>query len=151
TGMHDRGSMTDLERALFQSGFRVEDIRLLVITHAHADHCGQAPSIAERAGCEVWMHPAWALHTGDHLERNIGIARRGGVPEEAIERAAVRREESGSGIAGTLRADRDLVEGVEFDTDLGPWAIVETPGHAPSHVCLHQPERRLLISGDHLL
>ena len=25
------------------------------------------------------------------------------------------------------------------------------PGHAPSHVCLFQPERRLLISGDHLL
>ena len=29
--------------------------------------------------------------------------------------------------------------------------MYETPGHAPSHVCLHQPERRLLISGDHLL
>ena len=29
--------------------------------------------------------------------------------------------------------------------------MIETPGHAPSHVCLHQPERRLLISGDHLL
>jgi glyoxylase-like metal-dependent hydrolase (beta-lactamase superfamily II) len=29
--------------------------------------------------------------------------------------------------------------------------VIETPGHAPSHVCLHQPERRLLISGDHLL
>ena len=28
---------------------------------------------------------------------------------------------------------------------------VETPGHAPSHICLYQPERRLLISGDHLL
>ena len=27
----------------------------------------------------------------------------------------------------------------------------ETPGHAPSHVVLHQPERKLLISGDHLL
>ena len=26
-----------------------------------------------------------------------------------------------------------------------------TPGHAPSHVSLFQPERRLLISGDHLL
>ena len=24
---------------------------------------------------------------------------------------------------------------------------METPGHAPSHVCLYQPERRLLISG----
>ena len=29
--------------------------------------------------------------------------------------------------------------------------VYETPGHAPSHVCLFQPERRLLISGDHLL
>ena len=29
--------------------------------------------------------------------------------------------------------------------------MIETPGHAPSHVCLHQPEQRLLISGDHLL
>ena len=38
-----------------------------------------------------------------------------------------------------------------IDTDLGAWTAYETPGHAPSHVCLFQPERRLLISGDHLL
>jgi glyoxylase-like metal-dependent hydrolase (beta-lactamase superfamily II) len=37
------------------------------------------------------------------------------------------------------------------ETDLGAWRVIETPGHAPSHVCLYQPERRLLISGDHLL
>ena len=41
--------------------------------------------------------------------------------------------------------------GVVVDTDLGPWTVHETPGHAPSHVCLHQAERRILISGDHLL
>jgi len=29
--------------------------------------------------------------------------------------------------------------------------VHETPGHAPSHVVLFQRERRLLISGDHLL
>ena len=29
--------------------------------------------------------------------------------------------------------------------------VYETPGHAPSHVCLFQPERRILISGDHVL
>ena len=27
----------------------------------------------------------------------------------------------------------------------------ETPGHAPSHVVLHQPDSGMLISGDHLL
>jgi glyoxylase-like metal-dependent hydrolase (beta-lactamase superfamily II) len=40
---------------------------------------------------------------------------------------------------------------VEIATDVGTWQVIETPGHTPSHVCLHQPERRLLISGDHLL
>jgi glyoxylase-like metal-dependent hydrolase (beta-lactamase superfamily II) len=43
------------------------------------------------------------------------------------------------------------VDGVTIDTDLGVWRVYETPGHAPSHVCLFQPERRLLISGDHVL
>ena len=33
----------------------------------------------------------------------------------------------------------------------GAWQVHETPGHAPSHVVLHQPERRLLLSGDHVL
>ena len=41
--------------------------------------------------------------------------------------------------------------GVEVETDLGAWQVNETPGHAPSHVVLHQPESGLLISGDHLL
>jgi glyoxylase-like metal-dependent hydrolase (beta-lactamase superfamily II) len=43
------------------------------------------------------------------------------------------------------------VAGVEIGTDLGPFVAYETPGHAPSHVCLFLAERRLLISGDHLL
>ena len=56
-----------------------------------------------------------------------------------------------SGIARVIEPDRSLVNGVEIETDLGTWTAVETPGHAPSHVCLFQAERRLLISGDHLL
>ena len=38
-----------------------------------------------------------------------------------------------------------------IETDAGTWDVLETPGHAPSHVCLHQPEQRVLITGDHLL
>ena len=50
-----------------------------------------------------------------------------------------------------IEPDRELVAGVSLDTDLGVWRVYETPGHAPSHVCLFQAERRLLISGDHVL
>jgi glyoxylase-like metal-dependent hydrolase (beta-lactamase superfamily II) len=157
TGMHDRGSMTDLERALHQAGRRIEDIRLVAITHAHADHCGQAPAIAERAGCEVWIHPAYREHAVERedpetaLAHAVEVARQSGVPEAPLRRWAEKRAAGGTGQTGKLRSDRDLLPGVEIETDLGTWQVVETPGHAPSHVCLHQPERRLLISGDHLL
>jgi glyoxylase-like metal-dependent hydrolase (beta-lactamase superfamily II) len=46
---------------------------------------------------------------------------------------------------------RELLPGVEVETDLGRWQVYETPGHAPSHVVLFQAERRLLVSGDHVL
>jgi glyoxylase-like metal-dependent hydrolase (beta-lactamase superfamily II) len=157
TGMHERGSMADIERALAVTGHRVEDIRLIAITHAHIDHCGQAPPLAERAGCEVWIHPAFRLHVADRetperaLDRALEVARQSGVPEEPLQRWAQRRAGIGNGQAGKLRSDRDLLPGVEIATDVGVWQVYETPGHAPSHVCLHQPERRLLISGDHLL
>jgi glyoxylase-like metal-dependent hydrolase (beta-lactamase superfamily II) len=155
TGMHEPGSMMHLERALDQAGLRVEHIRLIVCTHAHVDHCGQAPPLAERAGCEVWMHPniahAVARDPEQELDRRIEVARQSGVPEAPLERWIEQRRASGSGQAGTLHVDRELTDGATVSTDLGDWTVVETPGHAPSHICLHQPERRLLISGDHLL
>ena len=153
TGMHDRDSMGNLERALEEAGFKIRDVKLIVITHAHIDHCGQAPPIAARSGAEVWMHPAWKLHAAHppDLDETIEVALQSGVPEEPLRRWAERRRGHGSGQAGVLYADRDLLPGVTIETDAGTWQVVETPGHAPSHVCLHQPEQRLLISGDHLL
>ncbi len=157
TGMHQTGSMADLERALAMCRLRVEDIRLLVCTHAHSDHYGQAATIVERTGCELWMHPnhehmtLWAKDPEAALDRRLEIARQSGVPEEPLRRYAAQRGRMETGIAGIVEPDRALVAGVAIETDLGPWVTYETPGHAPSHVCLFQPQERLLISGDHLL
>jgi glyoxylase-like metal-dependent hydrolase (beta-lactamase superfamily II) len=157
TGMHEPGSMHQLERALEQVNLRVEHVRLLAITHAHIDHWGQAAPVLDRAGCELWMHPNHEHATrtaGDPdelLARRMEIGRQSGVPEDALQRAAERLRDAPSGIARVVEPDRDLVPGVEIETDLGTWTIHETPGHAPSHVCLYQRERRLLISGDHVL
>ena len=157
TGYHEPGSLAHLERALAMCGLRVEDVRLVVCTHAHSDHYGQAATIVERAGCELWMSPnldhmrQWAQDTDAAIARRIEVARQSGVPEEPLRRYAAERREHNSGIAAVIEPDRPLVQGVTVVTDLGPWTVHETPGHAPSHVCLFQPERRLLISGDHLL
>ncbi len=83
--------------------------------------------------------------------RRFEVALQSGVPVQPLREWSESARSRGSGIARLVEPDRELVAGVVVDTDLGPWAVVETPGHAPSHVCLHQPDRGLLLSGDHLL
>jgi glyoxylase-like metal-dependent hydrolase (beta-lactamase superfamily II) len=158
TGMHEPGSLSQLERALEQVNLRLEHVRLVVCTHAHTDHWGQAAPICDAAGCELWMHPNHEHATrsaGDPvaaLGQRLEIGRQSGVPEVTLERYAQRfNKQTPSGIARVIEPNRQLVDGVEVETDLGTWTAYETPGHAPSHVCLFQPERRLLISGDHVL
>ena len=157
TGMHEPGSMVELERAFAQVGLSVDDVRLVVCTHAHADHCGQAATICDRTGCEMWMHPnhahgyASTVDPDTQVARRLEIGRQSGVPESALARVAERAKDMPSGIARVIEPDRNLVAGVAIETDLGVWTVYETPGHAPSHVCLFQAEHRLLISGDHVL
>lgn len=160
TGMRQPDSMANLERALAMCGLQLGETRLIVCTHAHSDHCGQAATIAEQVGCEVWMHPSHELMSSmvedpaAVLARRLEVARQSGVPAEPLRRYAEQRAQEGaseSGFAGPVKVDRDLLDGVTVQSDLGEWVAYETPGHSPSHVCLFQPERRLLISGDHLL
>ncbi len=157
TGYHEPGSLGHLERALEQVGLRLEHVRLLAVTHAHSDHYGQAATIVDRAGCELWMHPRYEhmSRTADDpkaaLARRLEVGRQSGVPADALARYAEQTADTPSGIARVIPPDRELLPGVTIETDLGVWDVYETPGHAPSHVCLYQPERRLLVSGDHLL
>ncbi len=157
TGMHEPGSMADLERAFDQVGLTLDAVRLVLITHAHVDHWGQAATICDRTGCEMWMHPnhahgyTSATDPDLALARRLEIGRQSGVPESALARYAERSRGTASGIARVIEPDRPLLPGVEIETDLGVWTLHETPGHAPSHICLYQADRRLLISGDHLL
>jgi len=74
-----------------------------------------------------------------------------GVPEAPLKAYAEARKGQSFGISRIVQPDRALLPGVVVDTDLGEWTVHETPGHAPSHVCLFQAQRRVLISGDHLL
>jgi len=158
TGIGGKGRMRQFDLALAQAGFGLEDVRLLVCTHSHSDHYGLAAPILEGAGCELWMHPAWehirllADDPAAALEHRIEVARQSGVPVAALERyRESRSDDDETGVEAIVEPDRDLLPGVEVETDPGAWQVYETPGHAPSHVVLHQPERKLMISGDHLL
>src|SRR3954447_12598624 len=135
-GLHAPGSLEELERALSALDTGLEDVQLLVCTHAHPDHYGLAADVVERAGCELWMHPRHA-HATAALRDPVAAgrfrraaARRAGVPEDHLPEGLARES---AGIRAAVAPDRALVSGVEFVAS-GVWRVVETPGHAPSHV-----------------
>jgi glyoxylase-like metal-dependent hydrolase (beta-lactamase superfamily II) len=140
---------TALERALELAGRRMEDVRELVITHYHTDHMGPARSIAFVSGCAIWGHPA-TRHLFEAVEQpdkvyaeRLAFARGAGAPEEWHDAVATVGEEL-QGAADPPPPDRPLLNGVT----VAGLQVIETPGHAPSHVCLYEPERRLLFAGD---
>ena len=135
-GMHEPGSLAHLERALDQVNLRLEHVRLLVCTHAHMDHYGQAATIVERTGCELWMHP-------DHEHMSRAASRtptrrsppawrsraRAASPRRRCRRWAESRARAGLGHRRPSSSPhRPLLPGVEVRSDLGPWLVIETPG-----------------------
>lgn len=157
TGMHQTDSLAQLEWSLQMCGLRLDDAMLVVCTHSHSDHCGEAASVVQRAGCELWMKPDQGRmrrmleDQEGELQRRLEIARQSGVPEQVLRRYMEQRLSSEPGIAAAIDPHRPLSQGDAVETDLGAFVVHETPGHAPNHICLFQPQHRLLISGDHLL
>jgi glyoxylase-like metal-dependent hydrolase (beta-lactamase superfamily II) len=142
-----------LVRALGETGWNLSDVRLLVATHYHSDHVGEAARVKATTSCQLagsssTLHcfEAWAAPEKVRKER-IERARRDGVPEE-LWAAFGTIEEELTGFAGPVEPDVALVDGSTISSTLGEWTVLSTPGHSPSHLCLHQPERGLLLAGD---
>jgi glyoxylase-like metal-dependent hydrolase (beta-lactamase superfamily II) len=98
----------------------------LVLTHHHEDHTGNAGVLRERRGLVPRIHPA-----GVPLLRH-------GFPTRAYRRlvwGAPRRADAeplGEDVRGASLA----------------FQVLHTPGHSEDHVCLFQPERGWLFTGD---
>jgi len=142
-----------LERALALAGVALADIRLLVATHVHSDHVGLAAHVTADSGAPLWAH-ADDAHCYDPLRapadtaaQREAAARRAGVPEARLAAYADLREER-EGILAALEPDHALRDGDVVHSPLGPWQVIEVPGHAPSHVALLQPDQGLAIVGD---
>jgi glyoxylase-like metal-dependent hydrolase (beta-lactamase superfamily II) len=142
-----------LEHALGEAGFSLGDVRLLVGTHVHSDHVGLAEWVMAQSGAELWMHPATAAFydainepdaIGDARERRALLE---GVPAALVADYRDVREET-EGVLAPVEPDRPLRDGMLLESALGDWEVVETPGHAPSHVCLVAREAGLAILGD---
>ncbi|GAA3198239.1 MBL fold metallo-hydrolase [Actinocorallia longicatena] len=140
-----------LKAGLLDIGTSVEDVYGVVVTHMHPDHAGLAGRIRERSGAWIAMHRNDAelvemIRTGPRGEMGQWVTRAGAPPSERIALT-----EFDSGVHAPARPDRILEDRELVDLPGRTLRAILTPGHTPGHICLHDEDRDLLFTGDHLL
>jgi glyoxylase-like metal-dependent hydrolase (beta-lactamase superfamily II) len=121
------------------------------ITHLHADHFGLISDLITSNSHIYSNRPdAEFLQSPNRWDLMLEFARMNGFPEDGLQ--FLSNEHPGR----RLRIDwiPDLI--VLKNEDLLPigdylFRCIETPGHSLGHICLYEPRRKILISGDHLL
>ncbi len=144
-----------LRDSLFRLGIEFKDIRRIVLTHAHEDHCGLAKQIRDESkNAEILVHEWETGHLFGRLarEEHRQLMFRAGVPDAVFhEMQSLYQEISlltdalDDGEFSTLSDGRDL----EFAS--GTLKVLHTPGHTPGSCSFVREANRTIICGDCVL
>src|ERR1044071_4827364 len=155
TGPKTREALDALKEGLRRERVRVSDLKRIVLTPAHEDHCGLAKSLRDEAkDAEVFVHGWETGHRAGRLEydEHRSLLERAGVPVEEIN--AMRRMYEGvRRYADSLEEHEhaELVDEGELKFERGSLRVVHTPGHTPGSCSFLREADRTVIAGDCVL
>ncbi|NLB52594.1 MAG: MBL fold metallo-hydrolase [Syntrophomonadaceae bacterium] len=123
------------------------------ITHAHGDHVGLVNELADkdaRVYCsEIDAQIVQMFIHSRYWELSDMFFKQHGYPVEKLTR---KHDDIEGYISGGGNIQFTPVK--EGDTlRVGNYRLycIETPGHSPGHMCLYEPDKKLIFSGDHIL
>jgi glyoxylase-like metal-dependent hydrolase (beta-lactamase superfamily II) len=129
------------------------DIEQVVLTHHHPDHVGMLDYFP--ASLEVYGHPLnerWINWTESFLHEHdqfyLEIFKEFGIPAKFTSYLKQMRKMLHYSCRRSLTGE--LREGAR-PLGLEDWQVIETPGHAQSHISLFREKDGVLIGGDHVI
>jgi glyoxylase-like metal-dependent hydrolase (beta-lactamase superfamily II) len=150
TGFNRKECFDALNAALVRLGIAAECIDLF-ITHLHADHLGLVSVLARNGNNVFFNHPdAEILWNWEGFDPMLAYAHRNGYTEDGL-REALENHPGGQFEPNQLPPLTIIENGQSLTVGRYRFECVITPGHTRGHACLYEPEKKILISGDHIL
>lgn len=157
TGLDTPEAFGALREALQSGGFGFKDILLIVATHIHPDHYGMIDKLKQLSGAKVATSEIEAKLIDSRytkpdilLKQVTQLFQANGVPEGHLTELV----EAGMALkpsVSVVKPDIMLRDGEPITVATSEFKVIVTPGHSPGHICLYEPKRKVLFSGDHLL
>lgn len=150
TGLNRQECFEEMESALKE--LRVERaVTDFFITHLHADHFGLLSKLVTDSSKVYFNRPDVELiESWEGFEPMIAYGGRNGFPEDKLRSALAQHPgyKFGSDWVPKLNI---LKDGNRIDIGGYHFQCIETPGHTLGHTCLYEPDKKILVSGDHIL
>jgi glyoxylase-like metal-dependent hydrolase (beta-lactamase superfamily II) len=145
----------ELRRKLAENGVQYSDIRRIVLTHAHEDHCGLAKQVRDESkNAEILVHEWETGHLFGRLSNDIHktLMLRAGVPENVF--TELQRLYGEVNLLTDALEDGEfsnLADDMELEFESGSLRVLHTPGHTPGSCSFVREANRTLICGDCVL
>lgn len=139
-----------------QLGFALTDIKQIVLTHHHVDHCGLLEKMRRLTNATTYAHPLAVpyiemdpVFLDFHDQFFMKLYRESGLPEEML---GIIKKFNKLMMTFSEQSKIDgLLKHQEAVPGLPQWQVLYTPGHSQSHLSLYRAQDRIMVAGDHII
>ncbi|MGD9043236.1 MAG: MBL fold metallo-hydrolase [Desulfobacterales bacterium] len=123
----------------------------IFITHLHADHFGLVSELATDSTNLFFSRPDKELmESWEGFGAMVAYAGQNGFPKDQLE-AAIDKHPGARYGTDWIPDLKVLDDGDVIDAGSYHFRCVATPGHTMGHTCLYEPNKKILVAGDHIL